>query len=96
VPLIPAAEMLQIFAPVTAFTNRIFRDAHEAGVLRDFGTHDMGAFIGGGLQACAFSSEFRRDNVNLSFDSMEYNLSQRPIAFPPVSKRSSAASWSSL
>lgn len=50
VPLVPAEEMLQIFAPVTAFTNRIIRDAREAGVLRDFGTHDMGAFIGGGLR----------------------------------------------
>ncbi len=50
VPLIPAAEMLRIFAPVTAFTNRIIRDAREAGVLRDFGSHEMGAFIGGGLR----------------------------------------------
>ncbi len=50
VPLVPAAEMLQIFAPVTAFTNGVIRDAREAGVLRDFGSHDMGAFIGGGLR----------------------------------------------
>lgn len=50
VPLVPAAEMLQIFAPITAFTNNLVRDALEAGVLRDFGSHDMGAFIGGGLR----------------------------------------------
>lgn len=50
VPLVPAAEMLQIFTPVTAFTNNLVRDAREAGVLRDFGSHDMGAFIGGGLR----------------------------------------------
>ncbi|MBP0115262.1 MULTISPECIES: TetR/AcrR family transcriptional regulator [Bradyrhizobium] len=50
VPIVPAAEMLQIFAPVIAFTNKTIREAREAGVLRDFGTHDMGAFIGGGLR----------------------------------------------
>jgi len=50
VPLVPAAEMLQIFAPVIAFTNKTIREAREAGVLRDFGSHDMGAFIGGGLR----------------------------------------------
>ncbi len=48
-PLISPPSM-RIFAPVTAFTNRIIRDAREAGVLRDFGSHEMGAFIGGGLR----------------------------------------------
>lgn len=50
VPLLAPGELRQLFAPVTDYTTRIFGEAKAAGLLRNWDTHFMGAFIGGGIR----------------------------------------------
>lgn len=50
VPLIPSNELRDLFAPITAYTQKLVSDARDAGVLRDLSSSDMGGFIGGGIR----------------------------------------------
>jgi AcrR family transcriptional regulator len=50
VPLLAPGELRQLFSPVSDYTSRIFGEAKEAGVLREWDTHFMGAFVGGGIR----------------------------------------------
>lgn len=50
VPLLRPGDLRSLFAPVTDFTARLFHEAQEAGVLRDFDIHQLSGFIGGGIR----------------------------------------------
>jgi len=50
VPLIPAADIAEVFRPVREYNHRIFAEAQAAGLLRPGAPRGMVAMVGGGIR----------------------------------------------